>query len=99
METNYEKLLNGHGRVVCKICHKVLATCRCFNCGDNVIETICDICKIIAEDIKWAIELQSKVDEYFLAVTPEKLIEDLKKAGFDSESLKTIIEGMQPELP
>lgn len=97
MKTNYNELLKGnHGRVICKVCSQVLMSCRCMNCGDNVIETTCDICKSIKEDVKFVMDLEVKLHNYFAAVTNEQLIEDLIKAGFDSNSLKTIIEGMKP---
>jgi len=45
MVTNYSELISGHGRVVCTECKEVLISCRCINCGNNIIYTVCDECK------------------------------------------------------
>lgn len=39
------KLLSGHGRVVCEVCDKVLITCKCIKCGDNIIKVVCEECE------------------------------------------------------
>lgn len=38
------KFLNGHGRVVCSVCGKVLITCKCMNCDKNIIYVTCEEC-------------------------------------------------------
>jgi len=43
-ETSYKKL-NGHGKVICEKCKKVIITCKCFKCGDNILYDVCDDCE------------------------------------------------------
>lgn len=36
--------LTGHGRVICKKCKKVIITCKCMKCSENVKYSICSDC-------------------------------------------------------
>ena len=37
--------LQGHGRVLCKECKKVIITCKCVNCSKITEFDICDECE------------------------------------------------------
>ena len=67
------KKLNGHGRVVCKKCEKVIISCRCMGWGEDIKYDICDSCekensilKIPAKD-----ELSPSNSGYVINTNPE----------------------------
>jgi hypothetical protein len=37
---------HGHGKLVCKVCRKVIAQCRCTDCAEKIQESLCDKCRI-----------------------------------------------------
>ena len=37
----------GHGRTICKECNKVIITCKCMKCSDNITYDICNDCRKI----------------------------------------------------
>lgn len=37
--------LNGHGRVICSSCERIVITCKCVKCGDNIQYDTCDDCE------------------------------------------------------
>lgn len=39
------KKLKGHGRVICSECKKIIITCKCPHCKDNIQYDICDDCE------------------------------------------------------
>jgi hypothetical protein len=39
-----KKLLQGHGRVICRKCKKVIVSCRCMECSKNIQKDLCDTC-------------------------------------------------------
>ena len=43
-KTAYEKLI-GHGRVICEKCGKVIITCKCPKCSENILYDTCDECE------------------------------------------------------
>ena len=40
-----QKKLTGHGKVICRICGKVITQCRCMKNCDTVYSDICDDCE------------------------------------------------------
>ena len=40
-----KKLMTGHGRVLCRKCEKVIITCKCMKCTENIQYDICDECE------------------------------------------------------
>jgi hypothetical protein len=46
-ETARNKMF-GHGRVICKKCKKIIITCKCMKCCENIQYDICDECEKLA---------------------------------------------------
>ena len=42
---NKELKLNGHGKIVCKICKEIITQCRCMEGHKHITYIICDKCK------------------------------------------------------